>query len=86
MKITTINTNVTAKQATLSAGTAVTGSQAILSGTTIKHIVNGTGISLSSDVNGITVTGIDAYDKSNIDSKLSTINTNVTAKQPTLSA
>ena len=81
-----VTTAVSTKQATLSTGLASTGSQSILSGTTIKTIVPGTGVSLSSDVNGIAVTGIDAYDKANIDSKISTINTNVGAKQATLSA
>ena len=37
--------------------------------TIIKHIKPGTGISLSSNANNITVNGVDAYDKSNIDSK-----------------
>ena len=45
-KITTINTNTTAKQPTLSSGTAVTDSQDILSGTIIKNIKPGIGISL----------------------------------------
>ena len=80
-----VTTAVGTKQATLTTGTAVTNSQAILSGSIIKTIVPGTGISLSSDANGIIVTGTDAYDKSNIDGKITTINTNVAAKQATLS-
>jgi hypothetical protein len=60
---TDVTSSLNTKQATLSTGTASTGSQAILSGTTIKTIVPGTGVSLSSDVNGITVTGIDAHNK-----------------------
>ena len=80
-----VTTAVGTKQATLTTGTAVTNSQAILSGSIIKTIVPGTGISLSSDANGIIVTGTDAYDKANIDGKTTTINTNVTAKQATLS-
>ena len=64
-----VTTAVGTKQATLTTGTAVTNSQAILSGSIIKTIVPGTGISLSSDANGIIVTGTDAYDKANIDGK-----------------
>ncbi len=56
------NTNIINKQATLSNGTAVTHSQAILSGIKTKNIVPGTDISLTSDENNITVTGVDAYD------------------------
>jgi hypothetical protein len=58
---TDVATAVSTKQATLSTGLASTGSQSILSGTTIKTIVPGTGISLSSTANGITVTGIDFF-------------------------
>ena len=79
-----VTTAVSTKQATLSNGTAATNSKAILSGSTIKNSVPGTGISLTSDANNITVTGVDAYDKPNIDSKLSTINANTTNKQATL--
>ncbi len=60
---TDVTASLNTKQATLSAGTASTGSQSILSGSLIKNIVPGTGISLLSDVNGITVTDIDAYTK-----------------------
>ena len=42
---TDVTTAVSTKQATLSTGTASTGSQSILSGTTIKAIMPGTGIS-----------------------------------------
>ncbi len=42
---TDVTTSLNTKQATLSAGTATTGSQSILSGSTIKNIVPGTGIS-----------------------------------------
>ena len=45
------------KQATLSAGTTVTNAQASLSGTKIKNIVPGTGISMTADANNITITG-----------------------------
>ena len=83
-KLSTINTNITNKHATLSNGTAVTNSQAILSGNNIKNIVPGTGISLASDENNITVTGVDAYDRANIDGQIQTINTNVTNKQDKL--
>ena len=64
-----VTTAVSTKQATLSNGTAATNSKAVLSVNIIKNIVPGTGISLTSDENYITVTGIDAYDKSNIDGK-----------------
>ena len=72
-KLTTINTNINAKQATLVAGgAAVSGlQQAILSGSTIKNILAGTGISLASGSNNITITGIDAYTKSAVDTKFS---------------
>ena len=72
-KLTTINTNINAKQATLVAGLpAVSGlQQSILSGATIKNIIAGTGISLASGVNNITITGIDAYTKSAVDTKIS---------------
>ena len=68
-KLTTINTNITNKQATLSNGTTATNSKAILFGNIIKNIVPGTNISLTSDDNNITITGIDAYDKTNIDGR-----------------
>ena len=91
-----LNTDVTAslntKQATLSTGTATTGSQSILSGSLIKTIVPGTGISLSSNVNGITVTGIDAYTKTettnflNAKANSSDVTASLNTKQATLSA
>ncbi len=69
-----VKTEVTAslntKQATLTAGTSPTGSQAILSGSTIKNIIPGTGMSLSSDANGIVITCRDAYTKTETDDKL----------------
>ena len=40
---------------------------------------------MTSDIENINITGIDAYDKPNIDSKLLTINTYINKKQPTLS-
>ena len=40
---------------------------------------------MSSNDNNITITGVDAYDRGNIDGKLQTINTNVNNKQATLS-
>ena len=82
---TNINSKIDAKQATLNNGTAVTNSQAILSGTKIKNIVPSTGISMTSNIDNITITGIDSYDKLNIDAKLLTINTDITNKQATLS-
>ena len=68
-----VTTSLNTKQATLSAGTASTGSQSILSGSTIKKIVPGPGISLSSDVNSVTVTGRDSYTKSEVDTKISSL-------------
>ena len=82
---TNTNSKIDAKQATLNNGTAVTNSQAILSGTKIKNIVPSTGISMTSNIDNITITGIDSYDKPNIDAKLLTINTDITNKQATLS-
>ena len=62
-KLTTINTNITNKQASLSNGTTATNSKAILSGNIIKNIVPGIGVSLTSDDNNITITGVDSYSK-----------------------
>ena len=74
------------KQATLSNGTLITGSQSLLNTATskIKNIV-GKNLTLTADDNNITIEGVDAYDKLNIDGKLETINTNVANKQAALS-
>ena len=86
-KITTINntletkattTTVNTKQDKLILGTSITGSQSLFNTTTskIKNIV-GANLTLTSDDNNLTITGIDAYDKTNIDGKITTINNNV---------
>ena len=61
------------KQVTLVVGaSAVSGlQQPILSTNIIKNILAGTGITLSSGANNITITGIDAYSKSAVDTKFS---------------
>ena len=61
------------KQVTLVVGaSAVSGlQQPILSTNIIKNILAGTGITLSSGTNNITITGIDAYSKSAVDTKFS---------------
>ncbi len=68
-----VTTSLNTKQATLTAGAATTGSQSILSGSTIKNIVPGTDRSLSSDVNGVTVTGRDSYTKDQVHAKISSL-------------
>ena len=65
-KLTTINSNITNKQATLSAGTIATNSQAVLSGSIIKNIIPGTGTSIVSDANNITINSTDTYTKTEI--------------------
>ncbi len=65
-----VTTSLNDTQATLTAGTASLGSQSFLSEATIKHIINGLGISLFSDANGIVLTGRDAYTKTKADSLL----------------
>ena len=69
---TDVTAAVSTKQATLSNGTAITNSKAILSGSTIKNIVPGIGsISLTSDENNITITGINAYTVDQVNTKFS---------------
>ena len=46
----------------------------------MKNIV-GTNLTLTADDNNLTITGVDAYDKANIDGKLQIINTNIDKKQ-----
>ena len=70
---TEVTTALNTKQDTLTAGTASTGSQAILSGSTIKNIIPGTGMSLLSDVNGIVITGRDAYTKEEVNTNISSL-------------
>ena len=92
-KITTINntletkattTTVNTKQDKLVLGTSITGSQSLFNTTTskLKNIV-GANLTLTSDVDNLTITGIDAYDKTNIDGKITTINNNISAKRNT---
>ncbi len=83
-QLTTINTNITAKQPTLSTGTLATGSQALLSGATIKSLLSGTGISLVSGPSNITITGIDVYTKSEVNNKLSDLISTAPAVMNTL--
>ena len=68
---TEVTTALNTKHATLTAGTASTGSQAILSASIIKNIALGTGVTLSSDANKIVITGIDAYTKTEVNQKIS---------------
>ena len=80
-----VTSAVNTRQATLGNGTAITNSQAILATDKIKNIVPGTGISMVSNDNNITITGVDAYNKDEITTKIQTINTEINKKQATLS-
>ena len=82
---TDVTSAVNTRQATLGNGTAITNSQAILATDKIKNIVPGTGISMVSNDNNITITGVDAYNKDEITTKIQTINTEIDKKQVTLS-
>ena len=72
-----VTSAVNTRQATLGNGTAITNSQAILATDKIKNIVPGTGISMVSNDNNITITGVDAYNKDEITTKIQTINTEI---------
>ena len=65
-----VTASLSTKQPTLTAGTASTGSQAILSASIIKNIAPGTGVTLSSDANKIVITGIDAYTKTEVNQNI----------------
>ncbi len=81
-KLETINATVTNKQNKITLGTTVTGSQRLLNTSTskLKNIV-GKNLTLTADDNNLTIEGVYAHDRANIDGKLETINTNVTTKK-----